>query len=489
MIATNLVRDHWRKTGRERRAIRTLTAATPIDPACHPAQDVDVRALIAGLPRESAQRLPAALLRGLRRSARSPRCWGAPKERSRRTCTTRAPGSRQPSEMPVTDPRDQVDSWLDAEVEPLAPPPGAFDRISKRARRRKISRALVSAAGAVVLIAAAVALPRAAETLLHGGTSSTPSAAAAGPRPAAGGQPGQDPPAPRRRHAQRALGHARAAGHLGAVPRRFRHRRRRPTSSPPRSPSSAPRSARCSARRAIPAIATPRYCTSLAGTSDYGSSWYGVSAPRHRRAVRRHRGQPASLPQPPGRLGLRPRALGHPHRRCALEAGADGRAPGHRRWRRPGSRAFALFASCTGTTAAYAAHCDRFSLYSSASSGSRWRRVPRPDRRSHAAGRRDRPDGNVAAGRQHRLPARPVRPALQRAAHRSGLEPGRPGSHGARQARRRTGSRPAGCSPPGRSSCTSSPRRQPAARRAKRSTPPRTAARPGSRPGPCRPPG
>ena len=66
MIATNLVRDHWRKTGRERRAIRTLTAATPVDPACHPAQDVDVRALIAGPAGEPAQRLPAALLRGLR---------------------------------------------------------------------------------------------------------------------------------------------------------------------------------------------------------------------------------------------------------------------------------------------------------------------------------------------------------------------------------------------------------------------------------------
>src|SRR6202050_388329 len=50
MIATNLVRDHWRKTGRERRAIRTLTAAAPLDPACYPAQDVDVRALIEGLP-------------------------------------------------------------------------------------------------------------------------------------------------------------------------------------------------------------------------------------------------------------------------------------------------------------------------------------------------------------------------------------------------------------------------------------------------------
>ena len=50
MIATNLVRDHWRKSGRERRAIRSLTAAAPVDPAYHPAQDVDVRALIEALP-------------------------------------------------------------------------------------------------------------------------------------------------------------------------------------------------------------------------------------------------------------------------------------------------------------------------------------------------------------------------------------------------------------------------------------------------------
>ncbi|HXP22369.1 MAG TPA: RNA polymerase sigma factor [Streptosporangiaceae bacterium] len=50
MIATNLIRDHWRKSGRERRAIRTIIAAVPQDPACHPAQDVDVRALIEGLP-------------------------------------------------------------------------------------------------------------------------------------------------------------------------------------------------------------------------------------------------------------------------------------------------------------------------------------------------------------------------------------------------------------------------------------------------------
>jgi RNA polymerase sigma-70 factor, ECF subfamily len=50
MIATNLVRDHWRRSGRERKAIRTMTAGAPGDPACHPSQDVDVRELIESLP-------------------------------------------------------------------------------------------------------------------------------------------------------------------------------------------------------------------------------------------------------------------------------------------------------------------------------------------------------------------------------------------------------------------------------------------------------
>jgi RNA polymerase sigma-70 factor, ECF subfamily len=50
MIATNLVRDHWRRTGRERRALRAVSAGADADPVLHPAQDVDVRALIAALP-------------------------------------------------------------------------------------------------------------------------------------------------------------------------------------------------------------------------------------------------------------------------------------------------------------------------------------------------------------------------------------------------------------------------------------------------------
>jgi RNA polymerase sigma-70 factor, ECF subfamily len=50
MIATNLVRDHWRKTERERRAIRNVTAGAEADAVAHPSQDVDVRNLIEGLP-------------------------------------------------------------------------------------------------------------------------------------------------------------------------------------------------------------------------------------------------------------------------------------------------------------------------------------------------------------------------------------------------------------------------------------------------------
>src|SRR4029077_3185414 len=47
MIATNLIRAHWRKAERERRAIRSVTAAAALDDAAYPDQDVDVRNLLA----------------------------------------------------------------------------------------------------------------------------------------------------------------------------------------------------------------------------------------------------------------------------------------------------------------------------------------------------------------------------------------------------------------------------------------------------------
>src|ERR1700735_2174478 len=50
MIATNLVRDHWRKAERERRAMRSVTAAAALDDLAYPVQDVAVRNLLASLP-------------------------------------------------------------------------------------------------------------------------------------------------------------------------------------------------------------------------------------------------------------------------------------------------------------------------------------------------------------------------------------------------------------------------------------------------------
>jgi RNA polymerase sigma-70 factor (ECF subfamily) len=50
MIATNLIRDHWRKAERERRALRNVSAAAAFGEVVYPVQDVDVRNLIASLP-------------------------------------------------------------------------------------------------------------------------------------------------------------------------------------------------------------------------------------------------------------------------------------------------------------------------------------------------------------------------------------------------------------------------------------------------------
>jgi RNA polymerase sigma-70 factor (ECF subfamily) len=50
MIATNLVRDHWRKMERERRAYTKASAGTDLEPFSDPSQDVDVRELLSALP-------------------------------------------------------------------------------------------------------------------------------------------------------------------------------------------------------------------------------------------------------------------------------------------------------------------------------------------------------------------------------------------------------------------------------------------------------
>ena len=62
--------------------------------------------------------------------------------------------------MPGNDEHDPLDSWLNQQVRPLPPPPGTFELITRRARRRKLRKLAVTVASAAAVAAAvAVAVP------------------------------------------------------------------------------------------------------------------------------------------------------------------------------------------------------------------------------------------------------------------------------------------------------------------------------------------
>jgi hypothetical protein len=274
----------------------------------------------------------------------------------------------------MSDPQDRVDAWLNAEVDPLVPPPGTFERISHRAHRRKVRRATMSVAGAAIVIAAAAAAPGIASTLLHPGSGRPQRPVAAGTqsptaRPsvtgnASGGVSSQSSsPVP-------SPGSSLSpAGSGASVPRNFR----------PTSVTFVGQVGAVIGQAGIPGQCpiNPVDCTSLAGTFDYGTSWYGVSAPvtgapDGSRGVGQLRfldlrdgwafGPELWVTHDGGSSWTRERTYGM--RVTDLETAGD--------------RAFALFATCAGGGADYAAHCTSFSLYTSVAGTDQWQRVSGP---------------------------------------------------------------------------------------------------------------
>ncbi|MGH3177739.1 MAG: hypothetical protein ACRDPF_28170, partial [Streptosporangiaceae bacterium] len=60
----------------------------------------------------------------------------------------------------MPDRHDDVVAWLSERIEPLPPPPGTFDLIKRRARRRKFRKLAITAGSAAVIVAAAVTVPQ-----------------------------------------------------------------------------------------------------------------------------------------------------------------------------------------------------------------------------------------------------------------------------------------------------------------------------------------
>jgi hypothetical protein len=72
------------------------------------------------------------------------------------------------------EPRDDIDVWLSERVKPLLPHPDTFERIRKRARRRKLTQVAVAAGGAAVIVAAAVTVPNLIVSRLQPSANPTP---------------------------------------------------------------------------------------------------------------------------------------------------------------------------------------------------------------------------------------------------------------------------------------------------------------------------
>ena len=285
----------------------------------------------------------------------------------------------------MSDPQDRIDGWLNAEVEPLAPRPGTFERISRRAHRRKVRRATMSVAGAAIVIAAAAAAPGIASMLQHPGSGRPEPPVAAGTpsptsRPAATGNGNGGVNAQSSRPVPSPGSSLSPAGSGAPVPPNFQ----------PTSVTFVGQGIGAVIGQArTPGHCATIYCTSLAGTSDYGTSWYGVNAP--------------VTGAPDGSRGVGQLRFLHTREGWAFGPELWVTHDGGSTWIREktygmrvtdletaGNRAFALFANCTGSGADYAAHCTSFSLYTSVAGTDRWQPVSGP------AGRMPLPAG--AAG-------------------------------------------------------------------------------------------
>jgi photosystem II stability/assembly factor-like uncharacterized protein len=253
----------------------------------------------------------------------------------------------------MADRRDDLDSWLDGRVEPLPPPPGTFELIKRRARRRKYRRLAVTAGAAAVIVAAAVTVPQMVNLPVLNPT------IAAG----VGANARTSPPTPSGAASAAASSATPVPSHVAApVPANFQ-----PTSVT----FIGTDTGWVIGQAGTPGHCATQYCTSMARTDDAGKTWTGVPAPRT------GPGEGASGVSQVRFLDTRDGWAFGPALYATHDGGHTWSAVGTNGLRvtdleTVGDRAFALFASCAGTGAAFAIGCTSYTLYSSPASADDW---------------------------------------------------------------------------------------------------------------------
>jgi photosystem II stability/assembly factor-like uncharacterized protein len=278
------------------------------------------------------------------------------------------PGGEQPG-RPAGEPggrppggdRDTLGDWLAGQVPSLPPPPGTLERIRKRARQRKLSRAAGAAAGAVVLIAGLATLPRLALSQLQPAT----------PPGAVAGQTLNQTPAQRADSPPHPAGSGTPAPAVtpNAVPVNF---------APASVTFVGTGTGWVIGQAGVPGHCGPpkaSICTSLARTDDGGRSWHGVPAP--------------VTGPPDGASGVGQLRFLNTGDGWAFGPQLWATHDGGQHWARipthgmrvtaletSGSTAYAVWASCSGGGASFAADCTSFTLYSSPAGSDSWQPVP-----------------------------------------------------------------------------------------------------------------
>ena len=264
----------------------------------------------------------------------------------------------------MTDHRDPIEAWLSADVELLPPRPGTFERVRRRARRRKAIRTLSAAGGAAVIVVAVVTLPQVAGSLWPGQPSANKvnSATASPGTKSAGGSRNASPTSTV--SAPHQQGQPLSSASSGPQP---------PVSFEPTSVSFV--GPRTGAVLGQGGKACARgLCTAIAGTRDFGSNWSAMAAPAT--------GAPngSSGVSQIRFLNLRDGWAYGPALYVTHDGGATWRPDSALPGRvidlgAVGDRVFALSASCAGQGRAFASGCTNFALYSAPAGSDRWQPV------------------------------------------------------------------------------------------------------------------